>query len=57
MSGGGPGRVPKTSTTLLKQISGAAEHPRWAEFVAKYRPMMQGFMWERFPGLEADDLI
>ena len=48
---------PTTSTTLLKQISGAAEHPRWAEFVAKYRPMMEGFMRDRFPGLEADDLI
>ena len=48
---------PKTSTTLLKQISAAAEHPRWAEFVAKYRPMMESFMHERFPGLEAEDLI
>ena len=51
------GTVPKTSTTMLKQIAGAAEHPRWREFVAKYRPMMEGFMHERFPGLEADDLI
>jgi RNA polymerase sigma factor (sigma-70 family) len=51
------GKLPKTSTTLLKQIAGAAEHPRWGEFVAKYRPMMEGFMRERFPGLEADDLI
>ena len=51
------GKAPKTSTTLLKQIAGAAEHPRWVEFVAKYRPLMEGFMRERFPGLEADDLI
>ena len=50
-------KPPKTSTTLLKQISAAAEHPRWAEFVAKYRPMMESFMRERFPGLEAEDLI
>ena len=50
-------KPPKTSTTLLKQISAAAEHPRWAEFVAKYRPMMESFMHERFPGLEAEDLI
>lgn len=49
--------VPKTSTTMLRQIAGAAEHPRWAEFVAKYRPMMEGYMRERFPGLEADDMI
>lgn len=47
----------KTSTTLLKQISAAAEHPRWAEFVARYRPMMLGFLREHFPGVEADDVI
>ena len=50
-------KPPTTSTTLLKQISGAADHPRWAEFVAKYRPMMEGYMRERFPGLEPDDLV
>ena len=50
-------KPPKTSTTLLKQISTAAEHPRWAEFVAKYRPMMESFMRERFPGVEAEDLV
>jgi RNA polymerase sigma factor (sigma-70 family) len=49
--------VPRTSTTLLKQLAGSADHPRWAEFVARYRPMMQGYMRERFPGLEADDMI
>jgi RNA polymerase sigma factor (sigma-70 family) len=54
---GGRAPVPKTSTTMLKQIAGTAEHPRWAEFVAKYRPMLEGFMRERFPGLDADDLI
>lgn len=50
-------KVPTTSTTLLKQIAGAAEHPRWAEFVAKYRPMLEAHARERFPGVEADDLI
>lgn len=50
-------RIPKTSTTLLKQIAGAAEHPRWEEFVAKYRPAMETYARERFPGVEADDLI
>ena len=53
----GMARFPTTSTTLLQQIAGAAEHPRWAEFVARYRPMMEGYMRERFPGLEADDMI
>ena len=51
------GRIPTTSTTLLKQIAGTAEHPRWAAFVARYRPMMESYMRERFPGLEADDVI
>lgn len=51
------GRIPTTSTTLLKQIAGAAEHPRWEEFVAKYRPMLEAYARERFPGLQADDLI
>jgi RNA polymerase sigma factor (sigma-70 family) len=42
---------------MLKQIAGTTEHPRWAAFVARYRPMMEGYMRERFPGLEADDVI
>lgn len=50
-------QIPTTSTTLLKQISGAAEHPRWAEFVAKYRPMLEAFMRAKFPGVDADDMI
>lgn len=49
--------VPRTSTTMLKQIAGAADHPRWAEFVAKYRPMLEAHARERFPGVDADDLI
>jgi RNA polymerase sigma factor (sigma-70 family) len=55
--GKGEGPVPTTSTTMLKQIAGAAEHPRWEEFVAKYRPMLEAFARGRFPELEADDLI
>ena len=50
-------RIPRTSTTMLKQIAGAAEHPRWEEFVARYRPMLEAYARERFPGVEADDLI
>jgi len=42
---------------MLKQIAGASEHPRWGEFAAKYRPMMEAYARERFPGVEADDLI
>lgn len=48
--------VPETSTTLLRNVRDA-EHPRWPEFVAKYRPMMEAYLKSRFPTLEADDII
>ena len=51
------GLIPETSTTLLKDIAQDAQHVRWNEFVARYRPMMEAFMRERFPSLEADDII
>ena len=50
-------QIPVTSTTLLRDISGDALHARWGEFVARYRPMMEAFLRERFPRLEADDII
>ena len=49
--------IPSTSTTLLRDLSQNAQHVRWGEFVARYRPMMEAFMRERFPSLEADDII
>lgn len=49
--------VPTTSTTLLRDVSGDAQHARWGEFVARYRPMMEAFMLERFPSLDADEAI
>ncbi len=49
--------MPETSTTLLRDVAGDADNPRWSEFVARYRPALEAFMAERFPGLEADDLI
>ena len=48
--------VPETSTTLLRNVRDA-EHSRWPEFVAKYRPMMEAYLKARFPTLEADDII
>ena len=48
--------IPETSTTLLRNVTDA-EHPRWPEFVAKYRPMMEAYLQSRFPTLEADDII
>ena len=49
--------IPETSTTLLRDIAKDSQHARWAEFVARYRPMMEAYMRERFPSVEADDAI
>ena len=50
-------RIPTTSTTLLRDLAQDSQHARWGEFVARYRPMMEAFMRERFPSLDADDVI
>ena len=49
--------IPTTSTTLLRELAQDSQHARWGEFVARYRPMMEAFMRERFPSLDADDVI
>lgn len=49
--------IPATSTTLLGDLANDSQHARWAEFVTRYRPMMEAFMRERFPSLDADDVI
>ena len=49
--------VPTTSTTLLRDIAQDSSHTRWNEFVLRYRPMMEAFMREHFPSVEADDII
>lgn len=49
--------IPKTSTTLLNELACDTQHARWGEFVARYRPMMLSFMQERFPSLEAEEII
>ena len=50
-------KIPTTSTTLLRDIAQDAQNVRRGEFVTRYRPMMEAFMRERFPSLEADDII
>ena len=50
-------QVPVTSITLLRDLSGDAHHARWGEFVARYRPMLEAYMRERFPLVEADEAI
>ena len=49
--------IPTTSTTLLRDVASDPQHVRWGEFVARYRPMMEAFMRERFPSIDADDVI
>ena len=49
--------VPTTSTTLLRDLAGDSQHARWTEFAARYRPMMEAYLRECFPGVDPDDLI
>ena len=49
--------IPTTSTTLLRDLAQDSQHVRWREFAAKYRPMMEAFLRERFPSVEVDDVI
>ena len=49
--------TPETSTTLLRDLARDSQHARWTEFVARYRPMMEAYMRERFPSVEADDVV
>jgi RNA polymerase sigma factor (sigma-70 family) len=50
-------KIPTTSTTLLRDIAQDSRNARWGEFVSRYRPMMEAFLRERFPSLDADDIV
>ena len=50
-------RIPTTSETLLRDLSGDSQHARWGELVTRYRPMLEAYMRERFPSVEADEAI
>ena len=49
-------QVPDTSTTLLRDVSDS-QHARWAIFYSRYQPMMLAYLRERFPTLDAEDII
>ena len=49
--------IPKTSITLLKDLANGAESARWAEFICRYEGPMRGFLRQRYPTVEADDVI
>lgn len=46
-----------TSTTLLKAIGADADSPRWLDFVARYRPVMESYLKSQYPAVEADDVM
>ena len=50
-------RIPTTSTTLLRDLAQDSQHARWGEFVARYRPMMEAYLRERFPHADVDDAV
>lgn len=49
--------VPETSTTLLRDLAADSRHARWAEFIDRYRPMMEAFLRRNFPQVEVEDLV
>lgn len=51
------GATPQTSTTLLRDLAQDSQHARWGEFVARYRPMMEAYLRERFPHVDVDDAV
>ena len=62
MSGAGHGRrhalkMQTTSTTLLNAIGADTDSPRWTEFVARYKPVMESFLKGKFPTVDADDVM
>ncbi len=50
-------QIPQTSKTLLSDLKRDAQHARWSEFVARYRPMMLAFLRKDFPSVDADEVV
>ena len=49
--------IPKTSVTLLKDLSDDATSVRWTEFHDKYAESMRAFMRSNYPTIEAEDVL
>ena len=45
--------VPETSSTLIRAIAADNQSVRWNEFVARYRPMMMGYLKSKFSNIMA----
>lgn len=46
-----------TSATLLEAIGADPGSPRWTEFVARYRPVMEAFLSDFYPSVSAEDVM
>ena len=49
--------IPVTSVSLIRTLADNPESARWAELYRLYEEPMRGLLQQRFPSLEADDLI
>lgn len=49
--------VPETSSTLIRAIAADSQSVRWNEFVARYRPLMMGYLKSKFSNIDYDDII
>ena len=49
-------QVPDTSTTLLRDVADSC-HARWSVFYSRYQPMMLSYLQDRFPSIDADDIV
>ncbi len=50
-------KLPVTSVSLIRNIASDPQSARWAEFYRLYEETMRAFLQQRFPSLEADDII
>lgn len=49
--------VPATSVSLLKVLGEDPQSPRWTEFFNKYESTMRGYLFKKFPKVDADEVI
>jgi len=49
--------IPETRISILTAISNSADSARWAEFIRTYEKPMRGYLFAKFPTLEADDVL
>ena len=49
--------IPPTSVSLLKAIANDTAAVRWTEFWRRYEPAVRSYLNQRYPSVEADDVI